>query len=164
VALHRIDSVWPEMPFDRFFRGGIDIGDEYQIGGLQDFAEIIGQRLGAGVAVRLEEHDEPLRLERARGLQRGGELGRMVAVVIDDAVVRGEIFRFEAALGPGEGGERAGDQRKLRAAAIGQRDGGQRVEDVVIAGMPSSMSPSGSPCFITVKADEPLRSRMSVAV
>ena len=77
------------MPSIGFFRGRIDIGDEDEIRGLQDFAEIIGQRLGAGVAVRLEQHDEPLRLERARGLQRGGELGRMVAVVVDDPVVRG---------------------------------------------------------------------------
>ena len=89
MALHRIDDRLAGDAVDRFFRGRIDIGDEDQIRGLQDFAEIIGERLGAGVAVRLEQHDEPLRLERARGLQGGGELGRMVAVVVDDAVVRG---------------------------------------------------------------------------
>ena len=73
--------------FDGFFRGGIDIADEHQIGGLKDFSEIIGKRLGAGVAVRLEQNDEPLRLERARGLQGGGEFGRVMSVVIHDAVV-----------------------------------------------------------------------------
>ena len=133
VAFHRIDDGLAGDAIDGFFRGRIDIGDEDEIGGLQDFSEIIGERLGAGVAVRLEQHDEALRLERTRGLQGGGELGRMMAVVVDDAVVRGEIFGFEAPLGSGEGGERAGDERKLRAAAIGQGDGGERVEDVVVA-------------------------------
>ena len=42
--------------------GGIDIGDEDDISGLQDFPKIIGERLGAGVAMRLEEDDEAGRL------------------------------------------------------------------------------------------------------
>ena len=89
MAFHRIDDGLAGDALDRFFRGRIDIADEDQIRGLQDLAEILGKRLGAGVAVRLEEHDEPLRLERARGLQGGGELGRMMAVVVDDPVVCG---------------------------------------------------------------------------
>ena len=133
VDFHRIDQRLAGNAFDRFFRGGVNVGDEDDVGGLQDFSEIIGQRLRPGVAVRLEKDDEPLRLERAGGLERGGELGRMVAVVVDDPIVRGEIFGFEAALGPGEGGERAGDEREFRAAAVRQRDGGERVEHVVVS-------------------------------
>jgi hypothetical protein len=85
--VHRIHDGLAGNALDGFFGCGIDIADKHQIRGLQDLAEIIGKRLGAGVAVRLEEHDEPLRLERARGLQGGGELGRMMAVVVDDPVV-----------------------------------------------------------------------------
>ena len=89
MARHRIDDRPAADAFDRFFRCGIDIGHENEIGRLQDLAEVVGKRLGARVAVRLEQHDDTLRLERARGLQRGGQLGRMMAVVVDDAVIGG---------------------------------------------------------------------------
>ena len=85
---HGIDDGLSGNTLDGFFRSGIHISDEDEVRGLQDLAEVIRKRLGAGVAVRLEQHDEALRLERARGLQRGGELGGMVAVVIHDPIAR----------------------------------------------------------------------------
>ena len=73
----------------------------------------------------LEEDDEAGGFQRARGLERGGELGGVVAVVIDEAASGGEIFRFETALGTGEGREGAGDEGELRAALIRDSDCGE---------------------------------------
>jgi hypothetical protein len=157
--------VWPETAFDGFSECGIDIGDEHQVGGLQDLAEIVGKRLGAGVAVRLEKHDDALRLERARGLQGGGELGRMVAVVVHDPVIRDRYFVSKRRLAPAKVESARATCGKLRAATIGQGDGCQRVEDVVVSGECRVRCRRGPhPFFMTVNAEEPLRSRTSVAV
>ena len=58
----------------------------------------------------------------------------MVPVVIDDAEGGREILRFKTALGPSEGGQCASNERKLRAAAVGDGDGCECIEDVVFAG------------------------------
>ena len=48
-------------------------------------AELAREMARARVEVRLEEHAEPAARESlARGRDRRGELGRMVAVVVDD--------------------------------------------------------------------------------
>ena len=125
MHLHRIDQRLARDPGDGRLGCRIDIGDENEIRRLKDFSEIIGQRLGAGVAVGLEEHHDTGRLQRTGRLQCRRKLGGVVAVVVDDAVGGREVFRFETALGTGEGGEGAGDEREFRAAAIGHRDGGK---------------------------------------
>jgi hypothetical protein len=57
----------------------------------------------------------------------------VVAVVIDDAVGGRQIFGLETPLRTREGGKGAGDEGELRAAAVSNGDGGEGIEDVVLA-------------------------------
>lgn len=75
-----------------------------------------------------------------------------------------ERYLIKAALRTREGGKRARHQRKPRAAGIGECDGCERVEDVVMAGDAELDVAERLMSAITVKADEPLRSRTSDVV
>ena len=131
VTRHRIDKRLTRHTRDRRLGGGIDIADENQIGRLQNFSEIIGERLRARVAMRLEKHDKPFGIERARSLKRGGKLRWMMPVIIDDAEICRQIACFESPFRAGKCRKCAGNQRELRTAGVGQGDRCQRVEDIV---------------------------------
>ncbi len=131
MTRHRIDERLTRHTRDWGLGGGIDIADEHQIGRLQDFSEIVGKCLRARVAMRLEKHDKPFRIERAGSLKRGSKLRRMMPVIIDDAEICRQVACFEAPFRAGKCRERAGDQGELRATGIGQCDGCERVEDIV---------------------------------
>src|SRR5699024_1045552 len=103
--------------------------------------EVGGEGTGAREQVRLEDHQHAaptlLRLDDgAGGLDGGGDLARVVRVVVHDRDAARDAGDVEAARGPGEGGQ-AGGQRRRVEVRRGGGDRGQRsqgVEDVVVPG------------------------------
>ena len=69
---------------DRRLAGRVDVGQHERVDGRQHAREILEQVARARVAVRLErEHEAPAREAAARRVEHRGDLGRMVAVVVD---------------------------------------------------------------------------------
>ena len=85
--------------------------------------------------MRLHDRDHPARaaIGLARGAQHGGDLDRMVAVVVD----HGDAVRLaglgEAPLHAGEGAQRAADRLVGQAHLLRHGDGGERVLHIVLA-------------------------------
>ena len=68
---------------DRLLARGVDLGHDHQIGGRQRLAHGLPMRRRAGVEVRLEHrHQPPPGKGLPRRRQRGGELRRVVRVVV----------------------------------------------------------------------------------
>ena len=70
--------------------------------------ELVEEVARARVAVRLEDDHDAARVELARGRERRADLGRVVAVVVDDADPGRAALRLEAALDAAEALERVG--------------------------------------------------------
>ena len=70
---------------DRRLARGIDIGDGDDIGVVEAGAELGEEVAEPRVAVRLVDGDDPALGRLPRGLQDGGDLDRVVAVIVDDA-------------------------------------------------------------------------------
>jgi hypothetical protein len=69
---------------DRILARRIDIGDGDHVGLVEAGAEILEQVRQARIAVRLVNGDHPALGGLTRGLQHGGDLYRVVAVIVDD--------------------------------------------------------------------------------
>ena len=116
---------------------------QQHVGRRERLAEVIDEIARAREAVRLErEHDAPAGVALAHRLQRRAHLGRVMAVVIDDAdpPERGHDVAdvLQAPVDALEGGERAHDRRVLDAELARHRDGGEGIAHVV-------QCPAGSP-------------------
>ena len=123
---------------DRRLARRIDLGDQQRVGRRQHLREVVEQVAGARVAVRLEhQHQAALRPGLAHGLERRGDLGRVVAVVVDerDAAARSldVAEHLQAPVDALEARQRALDGRVGDLELRGHGDGGQRVEHVVQA-------------------------------
>ena len=70
------------------------------------------------IAVRLKRDDQPAAERRARGGQHRGDLGRVMAVVVDHQHAARFAVALESALGAVEPGERVGDAREVHADAL----------------------------------------------
>ena len=79
------------------FARRVNIGDDDMIGVVESRAEFVPQRLGAGIAMRLEHRQDAFAAGRARGRERGANLGRMMRVVVDEEKAIALIFDLEAA-------------------------------------------------------------------
>ena len=86
---------------DRLRRLAGDI-KQHAIENLDTYLPQVEQRLRARVAMRLEKHDEPFRIERARGLKRGSKLRRVMPVIIYDADPMNSSFKFKSTSSPPE--------------------------------------------------------------
>ena len=87
-------------PRPRRLAGGVDVGHDHLVGVVEAARELVEQRLEPRVAVRLEQHDDPpLRDRLAQRGQRGADLGRVVAVVVDDQHAAGLAAPRHAAVG-----------------------------------------------------------------
>ena len=67
--------------------GRVDVGDEQHVGLVEGAGEVVEQVARPAVTVRLEGHDDPVPFARVRplgGLERGADLRRVVAVVVDE--------------------------------------------------------------------------------
>lgn len=72
MPVHGVNDGLAADSFNGKLAGGIHVSHEDEVRGLKHFPEVFRQHLGARVAVRLEVHDEALRLEGAGRLQGGG--------------------------------------------------------------------------------------------
>ncbi len=124
---------------DGRFAGGVDLGEQYGIGGGEHLDEVLEAVARAGVAMRLEgQHDAPSRECTACGRKRGRHLGRVVTVVVDQGEVApvcqwNLAVALEAPPDAVELGKGFLDCRIASADFRGYRDGGQRIADVVFA-------------------------------
>src|SRR6266404_5022397 len=76
--------------------GRVNIGNHQNIGLVESAREFVPEMLRAGIAVRLEKHQEAIELADARGLQGGPDLRGMVAVVVDHGNVVDGALNVEA--------------------------------------------------------------------
>ena len=120
--------------FDRRFASGIDIGDDDRIGVIETGREFIEQRMEPRVAMRLHDGDHLPFCRGARGAQHGGDLDRMVAVIVEDAHAVPFARRREAPLDAAEARERAADRIRAHAELMRDRDRRRRIERIVMAG------------------------------
>ena len=85
--------------------------------------------------MRLEgDDDAPIVEAGARAGERGADLGRVMAVVVDDHDAAGLAAHGEAAPDAAEAGERALIDGEVDAEEVGDGEHGQRVEHVVPPG------------------------------
>src|SRR5271165_1134160 len=103
-------SVIPQSRYDGvtgdswnwLFAGGINVRHENEIRPIERRSELLLQRLGPSVAMRLKHHDDPLVLKGARGLERSSNLGRMMTVIVHDRVRFCLQLDFKSSLGSPE--------------------------------------------------------------
>ena len=100
--------------------GGEDVHDAQDVGGVEGAPELARERLGAAVAVRLEDADDALEVELGGGGERDGDLGGVVAVVVDDGHARDVAHVREAPARALELGERGGRLALVEAYAKAQ--------------------------------------------
>src|SRR4051812_50172064 len=89
---------------------------------------------GSGVAGRLEEDVDAAETAQPGAVERGADLGGVMAVVVDDGDALLLAADLETAIDTAERGERLADDVGLDLEFHGDRDGGHRVQDVVAAG------------------------------
>src|SRR5882672_9943912 len=85
--------------------GRVNIGNHQNIGLVESAREFVPEMLRAGVAVRLEKHQEAIEFADARGLQGGPDLGRVMAVVVDHGNVVDGALNVEAPTNAGKFGQ-----------------------------------------------------------
>ena len=81
--------------------------------------------------MRLKQHDQPFAFERARSFERRFYLGGMMAVIVHHRVVAVLQPDLESSPGPAERFQRFGDLVKRHPNLRCQRDGAQRIADVM---------------------------------
>jgi hypothetical protein len=83
-ALDGGDEIVARHALDRLLARRIDIGDDHHVGVVEAGGEFIEQRLQPRVAMRLHHGDDLPPGGGARGAQHGGDLDRMMAVIVED--------------------------------------------------------------------------------
>ena len=120
-------------PCDRGLAGRIDVGHRDVVGSRERGRELGRQVAGARVEVRLEQHEEPRAGEALADRGDGrGDLGRVVAVVVDDRDAL-ELVHLEAPAGAGEPGERRLGVAARHAGQLERRERRARVQPVQLA-------------------------------
>ncbi len=114
--------------------GRIDIGDDHCIGIVETGAEIIEQRMQAGMAMRLHDGDDLAFGGGAGGLEHGGDLHRVMAVIVEDGGAVPCPRAGEASLDATETGQRVADRIRTHAQFIGECERADGVEHVVMTG------------------------------
>ncbi len=85
-------------PFDGLLARRVDVGDDEDVGLVECAGELVEKQLGARVAVGLKGDDDAA-IEAALGsVERGFDLGGVVAVVVDDHHVAAPPVAFERRL------------------------------------------------------------------
>src|SRR5713226_9549745 len=82
---------------DGRFAGGIDIEQHENIGLIESAAEFVPKVLGAGVPMRLKEHEHAIEFAPARRFERGANLDGVMTVIIDHGDVIDDALDIKAA-------------------------------------------------------------------
>ena len=102
-----VDHKLPRHSLDRLLASRIDVGHARDICNRERAGEIRGQMKRARVQVRLEEHQHaPLTRQLAGSAEARLELGRVVAVVVDQPDAAGLPAGLQAPAGPQEAPQR----------------------------------------------------------
>ena len=72
---------------------------------IEGFGEIVPEMLRAREAMRLKENEKTIEFAAARGVERGANFLRVVAVIVNDGDVGDDTFDVEAAADAGKVGE-----------------------------------------------------------
>ena len=120
-------------PFDRLFARRIDVGHDHAVGVGETGREVVHQVAQTGVAVRLDHGDDAALAHLTRRLQHGGDLDRVVAVIVHDSHPVHHARRRKAALDPAEPGQTLADRLVGYVQLARHGDGGQGVGDIVPA-------------------------------
>ena len=107
--------------------------DHRDIGIVQAGAELLERIAQARVAVRLHDGDDGAGIRLTRGFQRGGDLERVVAVIVDDGGAIPFADAGEAAADAAEIVERLADLLVAHAKLARDGDRRQRVLHIVLA-------------------------------
>src|SRR5712672_295995 len=113
--------------------GRVNIGNHQNIGLVESAREFVPEMLRAGVAVRLEKHQEAIELADARGFQGGPDLGRMMAVVVDHCDIVDGALNVEAPTDAGKFAQTFANQFGGNVEIERDRGGGSGVAHVVDA-------------------------------
>src|SRR6266568_871706 len=95
---------------DGRFAGRIDIKQNKDVCLIERAAELIPEVLGTRVAMRLKEHEQAIELAAAGRFERGANLGRVMAVIIDNCNVIDYALDVKAASHTGKLHEAFADQ------------------------------------------------------
>src|SRR5260370_28012708 len=121
-ALHQRVAIDPR---NRRLAGRIDRRDDHRMGVVEAGAERLEQRCEPREAVRLHHGDDAAMSGFARGSQYGGDLDRMVRVIVDDGDAVPIAGAGEAAVDAAERGQPPPDQPLVDAQAGGPPDRGR---------------------------------------
>src|SRR5699024_3723194 len=115
------------------FAAAHDRQQHTDVGGVEHGGEIVHQLFGAAVGKRLVHGDDAVVAHAAGRVQRGGHLGRVVGVVVDNDRAVALALDLKAAAGAlelGRGALGVGGRQAQRAHAAAH---GQGVVDIVAA-------------------------------
>ena len=104
----RVDAV------DRLLRRGVDIEQIHVIGAMKGTCEIVHQMHGSRIPMRLENREDAFELTVAGCRQSGPNLGRMVAIIVDD---RDASFSLPAAESGGPRPENLASPSRISSGA-----------------------------------------------
>src|SRR6267142_722440 len=113
--------------------GGVNIGDNQNVGLVESAREFVPEMLRARVAVRLEEHQKAIELADARGFQGGPDLRGVVAVVVNHGNVVDGASNVEASTNAGKFAQAFANQFGGNVEIERDRGGGGGVAHIVDA-------------------------------
>ena len=119
----------------RIFARAVDVEHHRLVGVLlEGLGELLREQTRAAVQVRLVHRDDATVADhRAGGGQRGGDLGRVMGVVVVHADTADGPVQFEATLGAAEGRDRGERGRRVEPEADQDGERAGRVDRVVAA-------------------------------
>src|SRR6266853_6578977 len=106
------------------FASRVDVEQHENVRLIKSAAEFVPKVPGAGVAMRLKQHQQPIELAAAGGFEGGADLGRVMAVVIDHGDVIDDALDVKTAAHASKIDKAFADQVGRNVQI--QRDGGCR--------------------------------------
>ena len=138
VSQGTVGNLLATHPWDHGFSGRVHLRHYEEVSLVKCGKELLEQMFGPCVPVGLKDHDDPPAKAILGGIERGMDLGRVVAVVIDDENPAGLSFYLEPTIDAGELLQPFPDHIKLEVQIETHRDGGQRVAHIVDSWDPES--------------------------
>ena len=134
ATAERVEECLARHAVEAGLTGGVDVGQEHDVGVVERFQEVAEEIPRARVAVGLERDDQPSREPLARGVQRGADLFGMMAVVVDHEHPTLLALHLEAAMDAAELLESAAGTAEGDLELRRRRERRQGVERVMPSG------------------------------